>query len=64
MRNENYRRTTRRMEAPGREGGLKMPYMITKEGNISHTALPVLLKVQRAALILAAITAVVLILTW
>ena len=52
------------MEAPGREGGLKMPYMITKEGNISHTALPVLLKVQRAALILAAITAVVLILTW
>jgi hypothetical protein len=41
-----------------------MPYMITKEGNISHTALHVLLKVQRAALILAAITAVILVLIW
>ena len=41
-----------------------MPYMITKEGNISHTALPALKRLQRVSLILAAITAVILILAW
>ena len=41
-----------------------MPYMITKEGNISHTALPAMKRLERVSLILAAITAVILILAW
>ena len=41
----------------------KMPYRITKEGNISHTALPALERIKRVTLILAVITAIVLILT-
>jgi hypothetical protein len=41
-----------------------MPYRITKEGNVSHTALPTLKRLQRISLILAAITAVILILAW
>ena len=42
----------------------KMPYRITKEGNVSHTALPALERIKRVTLILAVLTAVVLILTW
>ena len=41
----------------------KMPYRITKEGNVSHTALPALERIKRVTLILAVITAIVLILT-
>ena len=41
-----------------------MPYMITKEGNISHAALPTMKRLERVSLILAAITAVILILAW
>jgi hypothetical protein len=40
-----------------------MPYRITKEGNISHTALPALERIKRVTFILAVLTAVVLILT-
>ena len=40
-----------------------MPYRITKEGNVSHTALPALQRSERVTLILAVITAIVLILT-
>jgi hypothetical protein len=41
----------------------KMPYRITKEGNVSHTALPALQRSERVTIILAVLTAVVLILT-
>ena len=41
-----------------------MPYRITKEGNVSHTAQPALERIKRITLILAAITAVILILAW
>jgi hypothetical protein len=41
----------------------KMPYRITKEGNVSHTALPALERIKRVTIILAVLTAVVLILT-
>jgi hypothetical protein len=41
----------------------KMPYRITKEGNVSHTALPALERIKRVTIILAVLTAIVLILT-
>jgi hypothetical protein len=41
----------------------KMPYRITKEGNVSHTARPALQRSERVTIILAVLTAVVLILT-
>ena len=40
-----------------------MPYRITKEGTVSHTAQPALERLKRVTLILAVITAIVLILT-
>lgn len=40
-----------------------MPYRITKEGNISHTALPAVERFERTLIIWLGITAVILLLT-
>jgi hypothetical protein len=40
-----------------------MPYRITKEGNISHTALPAVERLERTLIIWLGITAVILLLT-